>query len=242
MSFTLTARDLKQLEGVHPDLVRVVMRAADDTDMPFMVLEGLRTRERQEILKQGGSSWTMNSRHIKAPNGWGHAVDIAPLDNGKPSWSWPLYYKLAEIIKRAATEEGVPVVWGGDWKRVKGRSEPDGPHWELPWSRYPGKVKTSSLGGEVYGEYDEQGEYDEYDEYWKPDDYPYELDDPREMRRGRSRISWSLKGILASAGASMFGFWHDYGALVIVCVAVIVGLSIVIFREELKAELRERLA
>jgi len=47
-------------------------------------------------------------------------------------WDWPLYYKLAEIIKKAAADEQVPITWGGDWVSFK-----DGPHFELPWKAYP---------------------------------------------------------------------------------------------------------
>ena len=236
MGFKLSTRDRAQIAGVHPDLVRVIERAASESDIKFTVLEGLRTKTRQKELLAAGSSWTMNSRHIKAANGYGHAVDLAPLENGKPSWSWPLYHQLAPIIKRAAADEGVPIVWGGDWKRVKGRSEPDGPHWELPWSRYPGTVQTASLGGAVYGDYD-VGDTDA-----TPADYPYEMDNREERLRARSHIRWSLRGIFASAGATIAGLWQDQGSVVIVCVALIAALCIVIFREEIRAGIRERLS
>jgi peptidoglycan L-alanyl-D-glutamate endopeptidase CwlK len=127
MPFGLTVRDLKRLEGVHPDLVRVVRRAAQMSDLPFMVLEGLRTPARQKQLVAKGASKTMRSRHLT-----GHAVDIAPLLGGKVSWDWPLYHRLAPIVKRAAAAENVPVEWGGDWRTFK-----DGPHWQLPWAKYP---------------------------------------------------------------------------------------------------------
>jgi peptidoglycan L-alanyl-D-glutamate endopeptidase CwlK len=35
-------------------------------------------------------------------------------------------------MKAAAAEEGVALVWGGDWKRF-----PDGPHFELDRRVYP---------------------------------------------------------------------------------------------------------
>jgi len=41
MSITLGSRSLSRLEGVHPDLVRVVKRAAASSDLDFTVLEGL---------------------------------------------------------------------------------------------------------------------------------------------------------------------------------------------------------
>lgn len=65
----LTPRDLKRLEGVHPDLVRVVRRAR--LTARFMVIEGLRTLDRQRQLVEEGNSKTLRSRHLT-----GHAVDL----------------------------------------------------------------------------------------------------------------------------------------------------------------------
>jgi peptidoglycan L-alanyl-D-glutamate endopeptidase CwlK len=127
VSIILGSRSLSRLEGVHPDLVRVVKKAAALSDLDFTVLEGLRTLDRQRKLLAQGASKTLNSRHIT-----GHAVDLAPLIDGKVSWDWPLYHRLAKIIKAAAVDENVPITWGGDWRTFK-----DGPHWELPWKSYP---------------------------------------------------------------------------------------------------------
>ncbi len=126
MSFRLSRRSLDRLQGVHPDLVRVVQRAIRITPIDFVVLEGLRTEARQRELVAAGASRTMRSRHLT-----GHAVDIAPWV-GTVRWDWPLFDQLAPAIKQAASEEGVPVTWGGDWRTFK-----DGPHWELPRSKYP---------------------------------------------------------------------------------------------------------
>ena len=103
--------------------------------MPFIVVEGLRNRERQHRLVAIGASQTLNSRHLT-----GHAVDLAYwLDDGDGApkagevrWDWPLARKIAAAMKAAATEEGVALVWGGDWK-----SFPDGPHFELNRRVYP---------------------------------------------------------------------------------------------------------
>jgi peptidoglycan LD-endopeptidase CwlK len=134
MSFVLSQRSKSRLKGVHPDLVKVVERAIEITPVDFTVLEGVRSVSRQRDLVARGASKTMNSRHIPAPNGYGHAVDIAPFHNGAVSWDWPLYYQLAPAVKRAAKELGIEIEWGGDWRSFK-----DGPHWQLPWKKYPGK-------------------------------------------------------------------------------------------------------
>jgi len=132
MSVVLSPRSLERLAAAHPDLARVVKRAASLSSMGFTVLEVLRTPERQRELVAKGASATMNSRHLAGRDGKSRAVDIAPLLSGQVSWAWPLYDKLSPIIKQAAAEEHVPIEWGGDWRTFK-----DGPHWQLPWAEYP---------------------------------------------------------------------------------------------------------
>lgn len=122
MGFVFSEKSRRRLEGLHPDLVSVVHRALQITPIDFVVIEGLRTKERQRYLFDKGATRTLNSRHIT-----GHAVDLAPLKDGKPSWNWDDYYPLSEAMKTAASELGIQVEWGGDWTSFK-----DGPHWQLP--------------------------------------------------------------------------------------------------------------
>ena len=130
----LPAASLNKLDFVHPDLKRVVLRAAEITDTPFIVTCGIRTVAKQRKLLAAGASKTMRSRHLPgAKNKWSHAVDLAATINGKVRWDWPLYAKLASAMKRAAAAEGVSIEWGGDWRTFK-----DGPHFQLPWGKYPG--------------------------------------------------------------------------------------------------------
>ena len=75
--FVLGARSLKNLEGVNPNLIKVVKRAIEISPVDFAVIEGVRTKARQAELVKKGASKTMNSRHIT-----GHAVDIAPYVGG----------------------------------------------------------------------------------------------------------------------------------------------------------------
>ena len=121
MTFRLSLASMSKLVGVHPDLVAVVTRAITQSPIDFMVIEGLRTKERQAQLKAAGASQTLHSRHLT-----GHAVDLGALVGGELRWDWPLYHKLAEAMKQAAKECGVSIVWGGDWRTFK-----DGPHFEL---------------------------------------------------------------------------------------------------------------
>lgn len=127
MSIVLGPRSIARLQDVHPDLVRVVNRAAALSNLDFTVLEGRRSIARQKQLFAAGATKTMDSRHLT-----GHAVDLAPMLGGVVSWDWPLYHRLEKIVKEAAAVEKVPITWGGDWDTFK-----DGPHWELPWKQYP---------------------------------------------------------------------------------------------------------
>jgi peptidoglycan L-alanyl-D-glutamate endopeptidase CwlK len=124
--FTLGPRSKARLQGVNPDLVKVIERAIKLTTVDFTVIEGLRTLERQRKLVDSGASQTMKSRHLT-----GHAVDLAAWVDDQVDWSWPLYDKIAAAMKQASSQVNVPIEWGGDWKMK------DGPHWQLPWKQYP---------------------------------------------------------------------------------------------------------
>lgn len=122
------ARSARALAGVHPDLVRVAGRARAASERRFIVIEGLRSPERQRANVASGASRTMDSRHLT-----GHAIDCVPLDDaGQPSWDWAFYGPMAAAFKRAAAELGVALVWGGDWPTLR-----DGPHFELDRRHYP---------------------------------------------------------------------------------------------------------
>lgn len=147
----IDARSIKRLEGVHPHLVKVVMYAFEISPQPFIVVEGLRDIERQKKLVASGASKTMRSRHLT-----GHAVDLVAFIDMDGSgdftksdnirWDWPLTYKVAEAMRKAAEEIDVPVEWGGHWRLLNGNGPvkegdlaafADGPHFQLPWREYP---------------------------------------------------------------------------------------------------------
>lgn len=135
----LSSRSLARLNGVHPDLVRVVKRCVTDwkdAKMDFGITCGVRTLEEQRVLVKNGKSTTLRSRHIPAANGFSHAVDVVALIGGSANWDLPNYAKIAKAMKAAAKAEKVPIEWGGDWS-----SFIDGPHFQLPWKQYPGTKK-----------------------------------------------------------------------------------------------------
>lgn len=219
MGFDLSARDLARLAGVHPDMVRVIRRAAMLSPERFVVIEGLRGKARQAELLAKGLSQTMNSRHIKAANGWAHATDIAYLDDvdgdghvDDIATDWRRYYPLAEIVKRAAAIEDVPIEWGGDWKKFK-----DGPHWQLPWSSYPGTAAVGLMQSDVpFGE---------------PDDWPYERD--LQLPTKRALTGGGIGTTLIAAAAAAWEWLQSGNNLLIVCVAVVAAIALIVFRERI---------
>jgi len=154
MPFTLGKHSLKELNGVHPDLVTIVQRAIEITVQDFAVHDGLRTLEDQKKLLERGASQTLNSRHIT-----GHAVDLVPYINGKLRWELEPMFDIAEAMRTAALELNFPLIWGGAWhiELTKTSDSPedlvtdyitlrreqskkpfvDGAHFELPRSIYP---------------------------------------------------------------------------------------------------------
>lgn len=162
MSWKLSRRSKKELEGVHPDLVWFVDRLLGYSPVDFGVHDGLRKIEEQRQLVKLGVSRTLKSRHPKGEDGYGHAVDLVPYFNGKLRWEWELIYPLAVAARRVSIAIEVPIRWGGVWDRrianFAGTPEEevaayvarrkarypdkkvfiDGPHFELPrGKRYP---------------------------------------------------------------------------------------------------------
>lgn len=148
MAFKFGTRSEKELAGVKPQLVAAVRRALVLSPVDFSVHDGLRTLEEQKKLLASGASTTLNSKHLS-----GDAVDLVPYVGGKLRWEWPLIYPIAEAMRKASQELGVPLRWGGAWdqdftftddspedlvndyvarRRKRGlRAFIDGPHFEL---------------------------------------------------------------------------------------------------------------
>lgn len=117
MSFKLGAKSLAELQGVEPRIVAVVERAIILTAQDFAVHDGVRTLEQQKALVRSGASKTMNSRHLIRSDGYGHAVDLVPVINGKLRWEWKPIYAIAAAVRQAAIEQAVPLIWGGVWDK-----------------------------------------------------------------------------------------------------------------------------
>ena len=119
--FKLSKKSLGKLDEVNPDLQKLVKNAIGLSTIDFGISEGMRTKERQQILYDTGKSQTMNSRHLT-----GHAVDVYAWKDGAVSWEFEDYETINVAFSQAAKLTNTPYVWGGSWKSFK-----DGPHFEL---------------------------------------------------------------------------------------------------------------
>ena len=154
MSFKLSTRSKNKLKGVHPDMIAVVERAIELTDVDFGVTYGVRSLAEQEKLVASGRSQTMKSKHLKQDDGYSHAVDVVAYDGSDVVWEINVYDNICDAFKQAAIEKDVAIKWGAAWsegdirlykgpaefhmnryidlRRSQGRRPfIDGPHFEL---------------------------------------------------------------------------------------------------------------
>lgn len=137
-----SARSIKNLSAIHPNLVAVLKAAIIDSPVDFTIVTGVRTAAEQKALfaigrrKIKGESIVTykdgihkKSNHQVKDDGFGYAVDIYPFFEGKVQVSGvevsPNLIIIAAHIKKVSQKLGYKVVWGGDWKMK------DLPHFEL---------------------------------------------------------------------------------------------------------------
>lgn len=123
----LSSKSLKALASVKPALQHVCHEMFETIPFDVIILEGVRTLDRQKQLVAEGKSKTMKSKHLVA-----EAVDIAPYP---VDWNdLNRFQILAEHMTAAANKLNIPIRWGGTWTgnaSDKKASFYDGPHFEL---------------------------------------------------------------------------------------------------------------
>ena len=99
-------RSKERLRGVDTRLVNVLNELIKIMDVT--IIEGLRSKQRQEILLKEGKTKTKFSKHIE-----GKAVDLAPYPI---DWEdRDRFHYMGGMIRGIAKQLNVPVRWGGDW-------------------------------------------------------------------------------------------------------------------------------
>lgn len=125
-----STRSKEQLQTCHPDLQRLFNEVIRHTDCT--ILEGVRSVASQKFNVSTGKSKTMNSLHLKQPDGYAHAVDVIsyPID-----WNdWKRHLLFIGFVLGTAKQMGINCISGVDWDsdfNVAEHSFLDAPHFEL---------------------------------------------------------------------------------------------------------------
>lgn len=128
-----------RFSGVDQRLVDIAQEACQALPFDVIVVEGVRTIQRQRDLYAQGRTkpgkvvtWTMNSKHIE-----GLAVDLAPYDHETKQIFWGDVLKFNGMIRsmlRVAAAHKVKIRSGADWNQngvLRESRETDSPHFEL---------------------------------------------------------------------------------------------------------------
>jgi peptidoglycan L-alanyl-D-glutamate endopeptidase CwlK len=124
--YTLSKTSLRNLDGVHPELIDVVKMAIQITKIDFGIPSsgGYRTASQQNELYRDKKS-QLDGFDKKSNHQTGNAVDVFAYVDGKASWDEHHLSMVACAMLEAANRLGVNLRWGGLWK-----SFVDMPHFE----------------------------------------------------------------------------------------------------------------
>ncbi len=109
------------------EIVMVVERAIEITELDFTVLEVFRDQERQFKLWQKKASKLNGAErgsyiHEYPGTGMSYhqlraAVDLGALIDNRISWDFGPYYDVARSMQTASKELNIPIIWGSIWDR-----------------------------------------------------------------------------------------------------------------------------
>lgn len=134
-------RSLKSLQGIHPNLVKVMQEAIKTSPIDFTITDGVRTLEQQKALYAQGRTKLgpivtyadgvkNKSNHQVKADGYGHAIDLYPFFLGQIQLNHKDTIKnlriIADHIQKVANQLGIKITRGIDWKKPF-----DAPHYEL---------------------------------------------------------------------------------------------------------------
>ena len=98
-------RSRQRLKGVDPRLVNVLNELIKIMDVT--IIEGLRSKERQQKLLAQGKTKTKYSKHIE-----GKAVDLAPYPI---NWDdREMFHYMGGMLRGLGKAMGLKIRWGGD--------------------------------------------------------------------------------------------------------------------------------
>jgi len=94
-------------DKVNTQLIEVINQAREIGELEFEVVEGFRSRERQEKFFAKGATGSHSSMHQ-----YGLAVSLLAYVDGVPQTCTRVYEELATTMKYAAQNVGVGLKWG----------------------------------------------------------------------------------------------------------------------------------
>ncbi len=111
--------------GAHPDILefeKTLVRRLRKLGVPMFAHCVMRGEQDQHMAFVSGHSL---ARWGDSPHNFGCAVDLI---HGTRAWSIPRksWEVIGHVGKEASAAKGIPIVWGGDFKRLW-----DPAHWEL---------------------------------------------------------------------------------------------------------------
>ncbi len=142
---TFGKKSLNSLQGIHPDLVKVMKESVNDSPVDFTITDGVRTLAMQQALYAKGRTAKGEivtnadgikgkSNHQVKNDGFGWAVDLYPYVNGKIDFDdkGDNLRVIAAHIKATAKCLGIKIKWGGNFPATKTLPYGwDKPHFEL---------------------------------------------------------------------------------------------------------------
>ena len=145
--YSFSEQSLNMFKNVHPNLVKIMKAAIENSPYDFRITAGARTAEEQNKLYQQGRTtkgtiitkadgYKNKSNHQIKSDGYGHAVDIFICgkydENGnyqkfntEQGYDDKKIREVANHIKTVAKNLGLSIEWGGDWKFY------DSPHFQV---------------------------------------------------------------------------------------------------------------
>jgi len=144
--YSFSEQSLNMFKNVHPNLVKIMKAAIENSPYDFRITDGARTAEEQFALYQKGRTkpgpkvtncdgYKAKSNHQIKADGFGHAVDIFLCgieENGEyrkftseEGYDDKKLKIIADHILTVAKTKNVNVEWGGNWKMH------DTPHFEI---------------------------------------------------------------------------------------------------------------
>lgn len=135
-------------KGAHPNILiweKIVVKRLAAVNVPMFSHEIIRGLDRQMQLYNEGFS---KAKPGSSAHQYGCADDLI---HGVKAWdlSTEAWLLIGHIGKDVARQLGVPIVWGGDWKKPGQKLGWDPAHWELAnWREIKKAMDDAEWGGD----------------------------------------------------------------------------------------------